>query len=62
MELTPERKAEIDAMTHEQLARCWSSLPPEDEFWSGESGNYALRRLIQLGGMTKDIGWDLNES
>lgn len=60
--LTPERKADIDTMTHEALCRRWRFAPLGDDFWQGECGAYAKDRLFQhFGGFTptlsKRIGW-----
>lgn len=55
-----EVKTEIDKMSHTELARRWRF--GLDDFWCGESGDYATKRFQELGGFTpeisKQIGWD----
>lgn len=59
---TPEWMTEIDAMSHEEMARRWRFAPAGDRFLQGPSGAYFLARFTALGGMTtelsKRIGWD----
>lgn len=56
-------KAEIDAMSHEELCYAWRFNPTGHYLFVGEIGSYATRRLHEhFGGFTpeisKKIGWD----
>lgn len=59
--LTDEKKAEIDAMSRTMLCYKWRFAKIGDEFWQGEAGEYAAKRLSELGGfspeISKQIGW-----
>jgi hypothetical protein len=55
-------KAEIDAMSHIELARRWRFASMDDPIFQGEAGEYYKKRLFDdLGGITpeisKAIGW-----
>ena len=67
MELTPEAKRSIDAMSYENMLRAWRFAPIGDQMFQGETGEYfaqqmaAKRKLVGDGGHTaasKRIGWD----
>lgn len=59
--LTPEIKAEIDAMTREEMCRVWRFAPVGDPRLQSEAGDYFAKRLGDLGGfspeISKKIGW-----
>lgn len=67
MEMTKERKAEIDAMDYEQLLSRWRFAVVGDSWFQGESGKYWGDRMKELraepGGQeravaaSKSIGW-----
>ena len=67
MELTPEKKAEIDAMTYTQLLSGWRFAPVGDQRFLGETGEYWSKRMGKMreepGGdekhtrNSKEIGW-----
>ena len=66
MNLTPEVKSEIDAMTYTQLLRRWRFAPVGNELFQGESGAYfadsmsELRRKIGSEAAvqaSKNVGW-----
>lgn len=48
MELTPENKAHIDAMSYEQLLRNWRFAPSGDVWFRGETGKYWGERMKEL--------------
>ena len=60
--MTEEEKAEIDAMSREELCSLWRFARIGDAFWLGERGAYASNRLAELGGfcpeISKRIGWE----
>jgi len=65
MELTPENKAHIDAMSYVDLLRCWRFAPPGDPWFQGATGIYWKIRLHELRtngadhvAASKSIGWD----
>lgn len=59
--MKPEQKAEIDAMSHLELARKWRHAPPGDPLFRGPAGIYFKQVLDAKGGITpaisKAIGW-----
>jgi len=64
MELTEKNKAEIDAMSYEQLLRKWRFAPAGDELFKSETGAYWGKRMAELRdkgvdhvGASKRIGW-----
>jgi hypothetical protein len=62
-ELTDERRAAIDCMSHYALCAKWRNAPIGDTFWQGPAGQYATDRLFKhFGGfnpaISKRIGWD----
>jgi hypothetical protein len=67
-DLTPERKAHIDALSYEQLLRQWRFAPSGDPMMQGETGDYLAARMKELrsrpGGQeehvraSKSVGWD----
>ena len=48
MELTPEKKAEIDSMTHYQLLYAIRFAPAGDERFQGEVGDYWMKRYGEM--------------
>lgn len=48
MNLTPEVKAEIDALSYVDLLRRWRYAPVGDEMFRGESGQYWKSRMFEL--------------
>lgn len=62
MKLSPEVKAEIDAMSRLEMASRWRFAPIGDTLFEGESGEYFDKRFKELGGfspeISKKIGWD----
>jgi hypothetical protein len=64
-DLTPERKAEIDALTHYELLRAIRFAPPGDARFVGEAGKYWIKRRSELQSKdpeqavrdSKDLGW-----
>jgi len=68
MDLTPECKAEIDAMSYEQLLFRWRFYPAGYPWFQGESGDYWGKRMAELRNQpdgdikhttaSKHIGWD----
>ena len=66
MNLTPENKATIDALSHYELLRRWRNSPGGDPWFQGETGDYWGKRMAELrdkdpGGAvadSKSIGWD----
>jgi hypothetical protein len=59
--VTPELKAEIDAMGQLQMAAVWRFAKTGDPRLQGEAGDYFQRCFNKLGGFTpaisKAIGW-----
>ena len=60
--LTPERKVEIDSMSHYDMCRTWRFTPSGDWRIMGECGDYFKKRLFdEFGGFTpeisKSLGW-----
>ena len=65
-DLTPETKAQIDAMSYEDMLRLWRFAPVGDPF-AGETGtaaDYFVKRMSELRtqgadhlGASKKIGW-----
>lgn len=68
MDLTPENKAQIDAMSYQGLLSRWRHAPVGDPWLQGETGEYWGKRMNELrakpGGdeehvrASKSIGWD----
>lgn len=66
MDLTPERKKQIDAMSHYQLLETWRFSPTGNPWMQGETGEYWGKRMAELRDAdpsaavrnSKDIGWD----
>lgn len=68
MDLTPDNKAHIDAMSLEGLLERWRNAPCGDPWFQGETGKYWGKRMNELrakpdGGKewtaaSKRIGWD----
>ena len=61
--LTIGRAAEIDKLTHEEMARLWRFSPPgHPYFQKGSLSDYFINRFKSLGGFTpvisKTIGWE----
>ncbi len=61
-ELTPELKAQIDAMTHYDMCSKWRFAKVGDPLLAGETGEYFKKRLFEhWGGFTpaisKALGW-----
>lgn len=66
MFLTAAVKAQIDALTYEQLLEGWRHTPVGDPMFQGESGTYWAQRMRQLReqlgnaqhvAASKRIGW-----
>jgi hypothetical protein len=67
MELTPENKSHIDALSYRSLLSRWRNTPAGDEWFQGATGMYWGKRMNELraqpGGderhvrASKDIGW-----
>ncbi len=65
MNLTPQNKAKIDAMTHNALLRHWRFGGVGDPWFQGETGKYWGKRMAQLKAEdpaqavadSKSIGW-----
>lgn len=59
--LEPGLKAEIDAMSHLDMARHWRFDKPGSRYFTGAAGDYFFKRLNELGGFTtaisKELGW-----
>ena len=53
--MTPELKAEIAAMTQEQMARLWRFAPVGSRFFAGEAGEYFAKVFKEKGGFTPEI-------
>ena len=65
MDLTPENKTKIDAMSYEALLRRWRHAPTGDPWFQGETGRYWSDRMAELRnkgadhvGASKRIGLD----
>jgi hypothetical protein len=65
MELTPERKEQIDKMSYEQLLSHWRFAPVGDPWFQGATGEYWGQRMKELKdqgadhvGASKRIGWE----
>jgi len=68
MDLTPENKAHIDAMSQRDLLERWRFAPVGDPWFQGATGKYWGERMSELrqqpGGQarhtaaSKAIGWD----
>ena len=60
--MTDELKAQIDAMSHIEMARLHRFAPIGSPYFQGEVGDYFAKRFQSLGGMTtvisKQISWD----
>ena len=60
--MTDEIKAQINALSREQMARCWRFAPAGDPMFQDEAGKYFEKRFNELGGfsseISKKIGWD----
>ncbi len=48
MELTPERKAQIDSLSHYSLLSRWRFADVGDEWFQGETGRYWGERMAKL--------------
>lgn len=53
--LDPVIKAEIDALSHLEMARLWRFTPPGEGYMTGAAGEYFAERFEKLGGMTYDV-------
>lgn len=57
--------AEINSLTHEQLARLWRFAPSEHIYFSEQYFGSLKERFKKFGGMTteisKKIGWEKDE-
>ena len=68
MELTPENKAHIDAMSYESLLSQWRNTPSGSPWFQGETGDYWGERMKELRSQpdgqdrhvaaSKSIGWE----
>lgn len=65
MDLTPENKARIDAMSYKQLLSHWRFAPIGDPWFQGQTGDYWGRRMSELQaagadhvGASKELGWE----
>ena len=66
MDLTPEKKEELDAKTHRQLLSMIRFASPGDPNFQGETGDYILKRRSELKDIdpiqavmdSKALGWD----
>ena len=63
VEVDADVKAEIDALSREQMARLWRFAPSGHRFFQGDVGAYFKERFYAvLGGFTpelsKRIGWE----
>jgi hypothetical protein len=47
VDLTPELKAKIDAMSYEDLLRRWRFAPTGTEIFQGESGDYYAAEMAR---------------
>jgi hypothetical protein len=65
MDLTPERKAEIDTKSYRELLEDWRYAPVGYSWFQGETGQYWTKRMAELRAQdpaaaaqaSKDIGW-----
>lgn len=62
-ELTNKQKAEIDAMSYEELLSHWRFAPAGNPWFQGETGKYWQKRMSELQGpnsaaVSKKIGWE----
>lgn len=64
MDLTPENKLYIDAMSYTQLLSGWRFAAVGDRWFQGETGDYWGKRMRELRdagadhvGASKAIGW-----
>ena len=64
-DLTPERKAWIDALPYERLLSRWRFEPIGSALFQGETADYIARRMKELReqgadhvGASKAIGWE----
>ena len=65
MNLTPENKAHIDAMSHYGLLQDWRFSPAGNPWFQGETGEYWGKRMAekrnenpgQAVQNSKDMGW-----
>ena len=68
MDLTPDNRAHIAALTLEELLRRWRFAPVGDPWFQGETGSYWARRMTALRAASgedaahvrasKAIGWE----
>ena len=63
MNLTPENKQYIDALSYEELLSRWRFAPPGDPWFQGETGKYWADRMEAKRGedhstISKKIGWE----
>ena len=65
MDLTPENKQKIDAMSYDQLLHRWRYSPVGEPWFQGETGKYWGEHMEELRnagadhvGASKRIGWD----
>ena len=62
--LTDKRKAEIDAMSYEQMLRKWRFAPLGDPAFQGERGAYfsetmhAKKKFVDHVQASKNVGWE----
>jgi len=65
MKFTPELKAEIDAMTLEEMIRKWRFAPISDPLLQNEAGEYLQKRMFEIRdadndtwvATSKSVGW-----
>ena len=63
--MTPEKKAEIDAMSYRDLLTLWRFSPAGNPMFVGEVGEYFASRMFELRdapgchavAISKSIGW-----
>ncbi len=59
--MTPEQKAQIDAMSRFELCRLWRLSEDSNPLLQGEAGAYFQKRMTELGGfspaISKALGW-----
>jgi hypothetical protein len=48
MDLTPEKKAQIDNLNYRKLSAGWRSTPCGDPIFMGETGDYWEKRMSEL--------------
>lgn len=64
MELTQEVRDTIDAMDYESMLRKWRFAPVGDAMFSGESGDYYRKVMLEKKVLcdhvevSKRVGWD----